>query len=287
MPVTMTEQIVLTIITAVVAPVLLGILGIVTVRAKNHALILKNRAEAIRERLEAENKRILAEADRLVKEAEAKLAREKGDISQMHLVTEMMKQQVTINQQLAEQSAKDRENWRLEFLEKEKRDERNYRVLTNAMRDVGIMVTNEVKARSDEIRVNIAKMQDDTRSIIHWELVNAVADSQRQYSQRDVLKFVTGGTAIPFPREHGYAFHKCKVRIKSEKGANLFTAPLHFDQQPVGRLFDGDEVWIMWDVPFPEGWAAVNAQTLGVKGWIYKEFVSIEECTNEEVLNPT
>lgn len=278
-----TEQVLLTIITAVVAPVLLGILGIATVRTKNRALILKSKAEDEKERLEAENKRISAEAESIVKEAEAKLAREKGDILQMQLVTEMMKQQVTINQQLAQQSAEDREKWRSELVEKEQRDERNYRVLTNALRDVGIMVVTEVKARSEDVQKKIEAMQKDTRSLIHWELVEAMESSQKQYGQRDILKFLTSGKAIPFPREHGYTFRKCQVTVKSDKGVNLFPAPLHTDQSPTGRIFDGDEVWIMWDVPFPEGWAAVNAQSLGVKGWIYKEFIGIKNCVDEVV----
>jgi hypothetical protein len=264
-----TEQVILTIITALFAPALLAMIGIYAVHSKHKAI-------ARRERVEAENKKIAADAAMVMAEAEGKLAREKGDISQIQLVTEMMRQQITINQQLAQQSADDREKWRNELAEKERRDEANYRVLADALRDVGQMMITEVQTTSQRLETN-------TRSLIH----EAMAISQQQYGQRDILKFVAGGTGIPFPREHGYVFRKCKVKVKSGRGVNMFPSPLYMDQKPVGKLFSGDEVWIMIDVPFPQGWAAVRALELGVNGWVDKSLIEIEDCVSEEVSNPT
>ena len=273
--------------------VLIGIIGIVatvlgawayTAKRRSDALLEKARADA--RASDAHSKEVEAEAETKVKEAEGKLAREKGDISQMQLVTEMMKQQVTINQQLAQQSAEDREKWRSELLKKEMRDEGNYRHLANTQRDNTAMLLTEIQNQNARFDTKALKMQEETRSIIHWEMVNAVTDSQKQYSQRDIVKLIGRGEGIPFPREHGYVFRKCTVRIKSEKGLNMFPAPLYIDQKPVGRLFDGDEVWIMQDVPFPAGWSAVRAMNLGVNGWVDKAFIAIENCVNEALLTP-
>lgn len=278
-----TEQVIVTILTVICGPSLLAVIGILAVRNKNRAIADRERVEAENAKIKASAEMVMAEAQKIKNEAEAKLAKEKSEASQMQLITQMLQQQVEINRQ----SYEDREKYWGELEKKEKRDESNYRVLANALRDVGQMMITEVQTQGKRLNADIRVMQEETRSLVHREMVEAVASSQQQYSQRDILKFVASGKAIPFPREHGYTFRKCRVKVKSEKGINMFSAPMYFDQKPIGRLFDSDEVWIMEEVPFPVGWAAVRAMNLGVNGWVDKNFIEIENCEHDAVLNPT
>ena len=262
--------------------VLIGMIAIVSTVATGYVYWLKRRADVALEKAKAAKRESDARAEQVETDAKARLMQVQAETNQSQNIMKLFEQQIIINQQAQE----DRNKWWDALEKKEKRDEGNYRHLADTQRDNTAMLLTEIQNQNARFDTKALKMQEETRSIIHWEMVNAVTDSQKQYSQRDIVKLIGRGEGIPFPREHGYVFRKCTVRIKSEKGLNMFPAPLYIDQKPVGRLFDGDEVWIMQDVPFPAGWSAVRAMNLGVNGWVDKAFIAIENCTGELVKEP-
>lgn len=160
-----TEQVIITLVTALCAPTMLAVVGIIAVRNKNRAVADRERVEADNkkiaaaaegikaeaEKTKAEAERIKAEAEKIKIDAETRLTREKSEASQGQQLMQLFQQQITINQQ----SQEDRERWWKELQNKEKRDESNYRILERTQQDNTQMLLTEIQNQSKSVAASI------------------------------------------------------------------------------------------------------------------------------------
>lgn len=256
-----TEQVIITIITAFCAPALLAVIGIVAVRSKNQAVAQRERVEAENRRLKADAARIEAEAEMVKKEAEGKLLREQSDASQMQQVMQMFQQQITINRQ-----------YRQLLGESRKSNESNYRTLVSTQNDNTQMLLTEIQTKSrllsekiDEIPAKIQNANtaavSEFAKLLGAEVAIVIAE---QFTRQKVES-----NLYPFPDVDDPSWHDDTV-TPIVPDVTIFREPRLWDdaklQKPCAKIAAGGEKARIITGRMPR-WIAIYKFEAGERCW--------------------
>jgi len=276
-----TEQVILTLLTAICAPVLVGAIGIWAVWSKNRAIAARERVEADAEKIKAEAALVMAEAEKMKAEAEAKLAREKGDVTERQQVMQMFQQQITIN----EQAQKEREIWWKELDKKEKRDESNYQVMKNVQRDVTITILNEIKSQAKQLSDKIDGIPTQitsANSIALGEFAKTLGGEIGLVIAEQFTRQKAESSLYPYPDVDDPMWHD-DVLTPIVPDATIFREPRLWDnaklQKPCAKIAaDGERARVITGrIP---GWVAIDKYENGVRcwGWLPEFAVKVGEA---------
>lgn len=178
--------------------VLIGLIAIASTGLGGWVYILKRKADAALEKARADKREADARAEQIESEAKARLLQVQSETSQSQNIMKLFEQQIIINQQ----SQKDREVWWEALEKKEKRDESNYRVLADGLRDVGTMVMTEVQVQSRRLAERIdsipAKIQN-ANSIALGDFAKTLAGEMAVVIVEQFERHKIGAEMYPFP----------------------------------------------------------------------------------------